>query len=136
MFNAPQWVQAVYSKFPLVVLEPEESVRQVEGAGELWVSRAFSIVDECKTVLTRQIDPPSPSSQHHRTWASSSPTSLRVQLLFLLRHVPVTFKAWSNPASAPGGVLPALNTPDGLVDADSIRQWLDAKYPLKGKNKE
>lgn len=40
VFRAPQWVQNVYSKFPLVVLEPEDEPdwrREYEGSGSLWV---------------------------------------------------------------------------------------------------
>lgn len=89
--------------------------------------------------------PPEPSSNpHYRSWASSSPACLRVQLLFLLRHVHVTFRPWYNEPAAPGGQLPALHTVSGegekeveqLLAADQIRAWLDSRYPLKGKNKE
>ncbi|WVW81793.1 hypothetical protein I302_103790 [Kwoniella bestiolae CBS 10118] len=128
IFTAPGWVKSFYSKFPLVVLEQDDEVdwkvRAREGeehAVELW------------------IHPPSPSSRH---WTSSSPSSLRTQLLFLLREtssrVPVSFKSWPNEKSAPGGTLPALHilNQDRLLATDEIRGWLESTYPLKGKGKE
>lgn len=36
-------------------------------------------------------------------WASSDPSCLRVQLLFLLRNAKVQFKAWENAEAAPEG---------------------------------
>lgn len=84
------------------------------------------------------------TNPHFRPWASSSPACLRLQLLFLLRHVHVTFRPWTNESAAPGGKLPALHTlavegekeVEQLLPADQIRGWLDSRYPLKGKNKE
>lgn len=100
------------------------------------------LVSEYKAEITK-IDPPSPGSINistQREWCSSTPTSLRTQLLFLLRPGPsVTFKSWSNAASAPGGTLPALHLPEEnrLIGSNEIRGWLDERYPLgTGKSAE
>ncbi|WWD08983.1 hypothetical protein V865_007098 [Kwoniella europaea PYCC6329] len=136
VFSAPGWVKSFYSKFPLVVLEQEDEVD--------WKVRARQGEDHAVELW---IHPPSPSSNHHphshyRSWTSSSPSSLRTQLLFLLRetssNVPVSFKSWSNERSAPGGTLPTLHilNQDRLLATDEIRSWLESTYPLKGKGKE
>lgn len=43
-------------------------------------------------------------------WASSDPSCLRVQLLFLLRKAKVQFKAWDNVEAAPEGKFDAYST--------------------------
>jgi hypothetical protein len=88
-----------------------------------------------------QIHPPSSSDhQYRREWASSNPSSLRAQLLFLLRDPPVrvAFRPWANEDAAPGGKLPTLHVTDEskLVASDDIRSWLDTTHPIKGKGKE
>ncbi|WWC66843.1 uncharacterized protein I206_100750 [Kwoniella pini CBS 10737] len=132
IFTAPQWVKTFYSKFPMVILEQEDEidwkVRAKEGpdhAVELWVHSSSST-----------------PHHHSKSWASSSPSSLRVQLLFLLRQtsakVPISFRSWSNESSAPGGTLPTLHVlnQDRLLPTGEIRGWLESTYPLKGKGKE
>ena len=91
--------------------------------------------------IDNQVHPStSDSHPHHRSWASSNPSSLRAQLLFLLRDPPVrvTFRQWEHEDSAPGGTLPALHVTDDskLVASDDIRSWLDTTHPIKGKGKE
>ncbi|WWC99259.1 hypothetical protein V866_006155 [Kwoniella sp. B9012] len=136
VFSAPGWVKSFYSKFPLVVLEQEDEVD--------WKLRARQREDYAVELW---IHPTSPSSNHYphshyRSWTSSSPSSLRTQLLFLLRetssNVPVAFKPWSNEKSAPGGTLPTLHilNQDRLLATDEIRGWLESTYPLKGKGRE
>ncbi|WRT63838.1 uncharacterized protein IL334_000763 [Kwoniella shivajii] len=132
IFAAPQWVKSIYSKFPLVVLEQEDEVE--------WKVRARESPDHSVELW---IHPPSNISHtHSRSWTSSSPTSLRTHLLFLLREtstpVPVSFRSWSNESSVPGGTLPCLHIPnqDRLLPAQEVRGWLESTYPLKGKGKE
>ncbi|WWC85801.1 uncharacterized protein L201_000668 [Kwoniella dendrophila CBS 6074] len=132
VLTAPQWVKSFYSKFPLVILDQEDEVE--------WKVRAR---DGPEHSVELWVHPPSSTSQSHsRTWASSSPSSLRTQLLFLLREtssqVPVTFRPWTNEKSAPGGKLPTLHilNQDRLLPTDEIRSWLESTYPLKGKGKE
>nr|XP_018266685.1 uncharacterized protein I303_00660 [Kwoniella dejecticola CBS 10117]OBR88843.1 hypothetical protein I303_00660 [Kwoniella dejecticola CBS 10117] len=132
IFTAPQWVKSFYSKFPLVILEQEDEVD--------WKVRAREGADHAVELW---IHPPSSTPHpHHRSWASKSPSSLRTQLLILLREtsakVPVSFRPWSNEASAPGGTLPCLHilNQDRLLPTDEIRGWLESTYPLKGKGKE
>jgi metaxin len=76
--------------------------------------------------------PPSIPHPHYRTWASANPTSLRTQLLFLLRDVSVKFRPWENESSAPGGTLPALHVGDRLLHTNEIRPWLDETHPTYG----
>ncbi|WVR03607.1 hypothetical protein IAU60_000599 [Kwoniella sp. DSM 27419] len=132
MFTAPTWIKTFYSKFPLVVLEQEDELD--------WKIRAREAPDQAVELW---IHPPSTSAHpHSRSWISSSPSSIRTQLLFLLREttnrVPVTFRNWSNESAAPGGRLPSLFIPgqERLLPTDEIRGWLETTYPLKGKGKE
>nr|XP_031863493.1 uncharacterized protein CI109_000743 [Kwoniella shandongensis]KAA5530565.1 hypothetical protein CI109_000743 [Kwoniella shandongensis] len=132
LWTAPTWIKSFYSKFPLVVLEQEDELD--------WKIRAR---DQSPQGCVLWIHPSSQSAHpHQRRWLSSSPASLRTQLLFLLRDtaatVPVTFREWSNEDSAPGGTLPALHLPsqDRLIPTDEVRGWLEGTYPLKGKGKE
>ncbi|KAK4684363.1 hypothetical protein P7C73_g5820, partial [Tremellales sp. Uapishka_1] len=127
VFTAPTWITDLYSNFPLVVLDQEDEVGWRETQG-----------DE-RPVL--RIQPPTTSEHpHYRSWASPSPTCLRTQLLMLLRDppVPITFRDWSNEASAPGGTLPALHLPkeNRVVKTDEIRAWLDTTHPLAAAEKE
>ncbi|RXK38713.1 hypothetical protein M231_04023 [Tremella mesenterica] len=125
IWAAPTWIKSFYAKFPLVVLDQEDSItwQTSSNSSSLWIH-----------------PPSSKSHPHHRSWASSHPISLRTQLLFLLRDPPVevTFRPWTNAASAPGGTLPTLRLPkeNRLVATDDIRSWLDLNHPLKGKAKE
>lgn len=109
----PDAVLKFYSKFPLVLLPAESiSVQHELKQPVLWVKPAHS--DDAYG------------------WESSDPTCLRVQLLFLLRNVPVEFKPWSNAESAPEGTLPALHLPGGeLLSSGEIRPWLEKEYPLQ-----
>jgi metaxin len=93
-----------------------------------------------ESMTDRQIHPPTNAEHLYRKdWASSNPSSLRAQLLFLLRDPPVrvAFRPWANENSAPEGKLPALHvTQDSrLVASDDIRSWLDTTHPIKGKGK-
>ncbi|KAL7418733.1 hypothetical protein Q5752_006416 [Cryptotrichosporon argae] len=124
IFTAPAWVNALYSKFPLVVLDQDDALEWDTGAAHvLWVA-----------------PPASTSHSHARSWASSSPASLRAQLLFLLRApaVPVQFRRWTHEESAPGGQLPALHLtgPNRVLGGDKVRGWLEEKHLLRGKSKE
>ncbi|KAL1413264.1 hypothetical protein Q8F55_001019 [Vanrija albida] len=122
VFKAPQWVNSLYAKYPLVVLNQEDTLD--------WKSSATS-------PYTLWIHPPAEfSSPHYRSWASVAPASLRAQLLFLLRPVSVRFQPWGNEDAAPGAKLPTLHLieENKLVAADEIRQWLDSTHPLQGKS--
>ncbi|WVF65905.1 hypothetical protein IAT40_000643 [Kwoniella sp. CBS 6097] len=135
IFTAPQWVQSFYSKFPLVLLEQEDELD--------WKVRAANAPDQSVELW---IHPPTATHPHphYKSWASPSPSSLRTQLLFLLRDtpskapIPVSFRNWTNESSAPGGSLPALFIPgqERLLRTDEVRGWLEGTYPLKGKGKE
>ncbi|WVQ93540.1 hypothetical protein IAU59_000615 [Kwoniella sp. CBS 9459] len=135
IFTAPQWVKSFYSKFPLVVLEQEDEVE--------WKVRAANAPDQSVELW---IHPPTATHPHahYKSWASPSPTSLKTQLLFLLRDtpskapIPVSFRNWTNETAAPGGKLPALFIPgqERLLRTEEIRGWLEGTYPLKGKSKE
>ncbi|OCF41631.1 hypothetical protein I317_04541 [Kwoniella heveanensis CBS 569] len=135
IFTAPQWVKSFYSKFPLVVLEQEDELD--------WKARAAGAPDQSVELW---IHPPTAIQPHahYKSWASPSPSSLRTQLLFLLRDtpsrspIPVSFRNWPNESSAPGGSLPALFIPgqERLLRTEEIRGWLEGTYPLKGKGKE
>ncbi|OXG30271.1 hypothetical protein C367_01949 [Cryptococcus neoformans Ze90-1] len=131
-WTAPTWFRAFYSTFPLVV-HPQDD--QLE-----WKAHAKQLPPQ-STVLW--IHPASSHPHpHRRPWLSSNPSSLRTQLLFLLRHTasqpPVVFKEWPTESSAPNGTLPALHIPsqERLLPTDDIRGWLEATYPLDERHKE
>ena len=141
LWQAPSWAKTFYAIFPLVVLPQDDPIpweAQSSSSCSLWVQR---VPPHPADRADRQIHPPPTIPHvHYRPWASSSPASLRAQLLLLLREptVDVSFRSWYNEAAAPKGTLPALHLPaEGkLLSTDEIRGWVDQKYPMKGKQKE
>lgn len=147
----PKSLLRFYSRFPLVLLPPDEEVRfddddgddadeQVRrpGAGQasLWVTPpqatdAFSVDDSIAV----------------GNFPSPSPACLRHQLLVLFRPSAATgprrvrFRSWTAPPdrSVPGGRLPVLHVGPGGGDvrpSDQVRAWLDKEHPLADDVKE
>ncbi|ODN96305.1 hypothetical protein I350_08326 [Cryptococcus amylolentus CBS 6273] len=131
VFTAPSWYKSFYNLFPLVTLPQDDELE--------WKGHAKPLGDNAAVLW---VHPSSSNHPHHRSWLSSNPASVRTQLLFLLRQTAaqprVVFREWPNESSAPKSTLPALHLPsqDRLLSTDEIRPWLEATYPLEGKNKD
>ncbi|ORY34231.1 hypothetical protein BCR39DRAFT_556625 [Naematelia encephala] len=109
LWTAPTWISAFYAKFPLIVFEQEDTLPLDDAARPcLWIHA---------------------STSRHRPWASTSPSSLRYQLLLLFRGVPVNFRHWQNEEAVPGSSLPVLQVDHRLLATSDIRPWLDDEYP-------
>ncbi|WVQ80852.1 hypothetical protein IAT38_002959 [Cryptococcus sp. DSM 104549] len=132
IWTAPKWVQSFYARFPLATLPQEDELD--------WEKQAESLGPQACVLW---IHPPTQASHpHHRSWLSPLPSSLRTQLLFLLRNTPsqpnITFRPWANEAAAPGGELPVLHLPGQgrVLSTGEVRGWLEGTFPLRGKGKE
>ncbi|ORX34777.1 hypothetical protein BD324DRAFT_133351 [Kockovaella imperatae] len=136
----PRWLGDFYSRFPLVLLEPEDNVTSLrehdnprEAEYSLWVSRQTSSRTSCRwlTDISHQIHSPL-STSRTSPWASSDPRSLRFQLLFLLesRAPLVGFIPFARDDNAPGGELPCLElrAEGKLVSSQDLRSWFDGRF--------